>query len=90
MFKGDVPLTLIMPAVVVTLVFFAILFGVPESEPLSGRKLDAPGFVVLTIGLLLITGGLRIPPNGRTGHVVGLRDDGRGRAHLRPSGRCSN
>ena len=57
-FGGNVTLTLIIPAIAVTLVFFAIFFGVPESEPLPGRKLDAPGFVLLTVGLLLITGGL--------------------------------
>ncbi len=57
-FGGNVPLTLILPAIAVTLVFFAILFGVPESEPLPGRTLDPIGFVLLTLGLLLITGGL--------------------------------
>ncbi len=57
-FRNSVPLTLVVPAIAVTLVFFAILFGVPESEPLPGRSLDAGGFVLLTIGLLLITGGL--------------------------------
>ncbi len=57
-FGGNVPLTLMIPAIAVTLVFFAILFGVPESQPLPGRSLDAGGFVLLTIGLLLITGGL--------------------------------
>jgi MFS family permease len=57
-FGGNVTLTLIIPAIAVTLVFFAILFGVPESQPLPGRTLDAPGFILLTLGLLLITGGL--------------------------------
>lgn len=57
-FGGNVTLTLMVPAIAVTLVFFAILFGVPESQPLPGRTLDAPGFVLLTLGLLLITGGL--------------------------------
>src|SRR3954470_21277238 len=57
-FGGDVTLTLIVPAIAVTLVFFAILFGVPESEPMPGRRLDAVGFTILTIGLLLITSGL--------------------------------
>jgi hypothetical protein len=47
-----------VPAIAVTLVFFAILFGVPESKPLPGRTLDARGFALLTLGLLLITGGL--------------------------------
>ena len=54
----DVTPTLIVPAIAVTLVFFAILFGVPESRPIPGRTLDAAGFAVLTLGLLLITGGL--------------------------------
>jgi len=55
---GDVTLTLMVPAVAVTLVFFAILFGVPESEPVRGRTLDGIGFSLLALGLLLITSGL--------------------------------
>jgi MFS family permease len=55
---GDVTATLAIPAVAVTLVFFAILFGVPESEPLPGRRLDIVGFTLLSVGLLLITSGL--------------------------------
>ncbi|MGV8895589.1 MAG: MFS transporter [Rhodoglobus sp.] len=54
----NVPVTLMIPAVAVTLVFFVILFGVPESTPLPGRSLDFVGFSILTIGLLLITSGL--------------------------------
>ncbi|MCU1534908.1 MAG: transporter [Glaciihabitans sp.] len=54
----DVSLTLIVPAIAVSLVFFAILFGVPESKPVPGRSLDVGGFVGLAFGLLLITGGL--------------------------------
>ena len=54
----DVTLTLFIPAIAVTLVFFAIWFGVPESEPVSGRSLDTRGFILLTVGLLLITSGL--------------------------------
>src|SRR3954470_7224802 len=57
-FGGDVTLTLFIPAIAVTLVFFAILFGVPESEPVPGRKLDVPGFALLSLALLLITSGL--------------------------------
>lgn len=55
---GNVQATLMVPAIAVTLVFFAILFGVPESKPLPGRSLDLVGFIVLTLGLLLITSGL--------------------------------
>jgi MFS family permease len=57
-FGGDVTLTLVIPAVAVTLVFFVILFGVPESQPLPGRSLDIVGFAVLSVALLLITSGL--------------------------------
>lgn len=55
---GNVTITLAVPAVAVTLVFFAILFGVPESEPVPGRALDGVGFTLLALGLLLITSGL--------------------------------
>ncbi len=54
----EVGLTLMVPAAAVTLVFFAILFGVPESEPVRGRTLDGVGFLLLTLALLLITSGL--------------------------------
>jgi len=57
-FDGAIAPTLVVPAIFVTLVFFVILFGVPESTPLPGRALDARGFVGLTIALLLITSGL--------------------------------
>ncbi|PJJ72767.1 MFS transporter [Diaminobutyricimonas aerilata] len=50
--------TLAVPAVAVTLVFFAVLFGVPESTPVPGRRLDTGGFVLLTLALLTITSGL--------------------------------
>ncbi|MGH1523557.1 MFS transporter [Leifsonia sp. L25] len=54
----NVTTTLMVPAAAVTLVFFAILFGVPESEPVRGRTLDGVGFTLLTLALLLITSGL--------------------------------
>ncbi|ARJ05611.1 MFS transporter [Cnuibacter physcomitrellae] len=57
-FGGDVTLTLMLPAVATTLVIVAILFGVPESEPVRGRSLDTGGFVLLTLALLLVTSGL--------------------------------
>lgn len=55
---GNVTLTLIVPAIAVSLVFFVILFGVPESDPVPGRSLDGIGFSLLALGLLLITSGL--------------------------------
>ncbi|PZQ91869.1 MAG: MFS transporter [Leifsonia xyli] len=57
---GDIMLTLFVPAIAVTLVFFAILFGVPESEPLPGRRLDLVGFGLLSLGLIVITAGLAL------------------------------
>ncbi|HWM34444.1 MAG TPA: MFS transporter [Pseudolysinimonas sp.] len=62
----NVTLTLFAPAIAVTLVFFAVLFGVPESEPLAGRKLDIAGVIMLSLGLLFITSGLAYL---RTDHV---------------------
>jgi MFS family permease len=56
----NVMLTLFVPAVAVTLVFFAILFGVPESEPVPGRRLDLVGFALLSLGLVVITAGLAL------------------------------
>lgn len=50
--------TLMVPAIAVSLVFFVILFGVPESESMPGRTLDWVGFSILTIALLFITSGL--------------------------------
>jgi MFS family permease len=50
--------TLTVPAIAVSIVFFVILFGVPESEPLPGRSLDWVGFSILGIALLCITSGL--------------------------------
>ena len=57
-FGNSVPLSLTIPAIAVTLVFIAVLFGVPESTPLPGRRLDVVDFSMLTLGLLLITAAL--------------------------------
>jgi predicted MFS family arabinose efflux permease len=51
---------MVVPAIAVTLVFFVILFGVPESTPLPDRSLDWVGFSILTVGLLMITSGLSL------------------------------
>ena len=57
-FEGNVTLTLMIPAIIVTLAFFAILFGVPESEPTPNRSLDFVGFILLSFALLLTTSSL--------------------------------
>ncbi|MDJ0316309.1 MFS transporter [Arthrobacter antibioticus] len=51
-------LTLMIPAIAVTLCFFVILFGVPESESRTGGRLDIMGLTLLSTALLLITTGL--------------------------------
>lgn len=56
--QNSVVPTMMVPAIAVSLVFFVILFGVPESDSLPDRTLDWKGFSILTIGLLLITSGL--------------------------------
>ncbi|WP_127472749.1 MFS transporter [Microbacterium sulfonylureivorans] len=55
---GDLTLTLLVPAIVVTLICLVIWLGVPESEPVKGRRLDTWGFVILAFGLLLVTSAL--------------------------------
>ena len=55
---GDLTVTLMVPAIVVTVIAVVIWLGVPESEPLPGRRLDTFGFVILAWGLLLVTGAL--------------------------------
>jgi MFS family permease len=55
---GNVAVALSVPAIAVSLVFFAILAWVPESEPVPDRKLDVVGFALLSLGLLLVTSGL--------------------------------
>lgn len=55
---GDLTVTLMVPAVAVTLVAVVIWLWVPESSPEPGRRLDTWGFVILAWGLLLVTGAL--------------------------------
>lgn len=56
---GDMTLTLIVPAVAVTLVAAVIWLWVPESTPEPGRRrLDSRGFILLAFALLLVTSAL--------------------------------
>lgn len=71
----NLQLTLMVPAVAVTLVCVVIWLGVPESEPVPGRRLDIGGFVLLAFALLLVTGALsflRVPDGPGAGVVVAL------------------
>lgn len=54
----NLTVTLMVPAIAVTIVAIVIWLWVPESKPEPGRKLDTWGFVILAWALLLVTGGL--------------------------------
>ncbi|WP_306232022.1 MFS transporter [Agrococcus beijingensis] len=86
-FGEAIPPTLMIPAAMVTLTFFAILWGVPESEPLPGRSLDAGGFVLLALSLLTITSGLTFLKLGGAGAWWGWAVMAIGVALLLPFGR---
>ncbi|MGP3535382.1 MFS transporter [Microbacterium sp. RD1] len=71
----NLQLTLMIPAIAVSLVSLVIWLGVPESQPIPGRRLDVGGFVILAFALLLITGGLsflRVPAGPGPGVVLAL------------------
>ncbi|MDQ1215423.1 MFS transporter [Microbacterium arborescens] len=56
---GDMTLTLIVPAVAVSIVAVVIWLWVPESKPEPGkRSLDSRGFILLAFALLLVTSAL--------------------------------
>lgn len=55
---GSFTIALAVPAVITTLAFVAVLFGVPESERVPGSRLDTPGVVLLSLALVFITSGL--------------------------------
>ncbi|WP_394938498.1 MFS transporter [Psychromicrobium sp. YIM B11713] len=55
---GKISLTLMVPALCVTLCLWVIWRGVPESPLRSGGRLDLKGFGLISLSLLLITTGL--------------------------------
>ena len=60
LFAGRLELTLMVPAAAVTLCIAAVHFGVPETrvQERAGGVLDTGGFLLLAVGLLLLTSGL--------------------------------
>lgn len=54
------PLTvvLLVPAILIVVCFFVVLFGVKESPELAGGVFDTVGLVLVSIALLCFTGGL--------------------------------
>lgn len=56
---NDFRIALAVPALITTLAFVAVLFGVPESERVPGAKrLDTVGVVLLSLALVFVTSGL--------------------------------
>src|SRR5690606_11590458 len=56
------PLTvvLLIPALLVIVCFFVILFGVQESPESTGGRLDTIGLVLISVALICFTGGLSL------------------------------
>lgn len=64
------PLTvvLLIPALLIIVCFFVILFGVKESPEATGGRLDTVGVVLISLSLIAFTGGLSLLrlPDGLT------------------------
>jgi MFS family permease len=56
------PLTLVLliPALLIVVCFFVILFGVKESPDQTGGRLDTVGLVLISLALIAFTGGLSL------------------------------
>jgi MFS family permease len=73
MVLGSLHLSLLVPGVLVTIAFFAVLLGVPAGEGRSPGRIDAPGAVLLAMALGVLTGGLsllRLTPGAATPWLV--------------------
>ena len=57
---GSLHLSLLVPGVLVTIAFFAVLLGVPAREGRSAGRIDARGVVLLAVALAVLTGGLSL------------------------------
>lgn len=51
---------LLIPALLIIVCFFVILFGVKESPQLAGGRLDTVGIVLISLALIAFTGGLSL------------------------------
>lgn len=51
---------LMVPAVLIVVCFFVILFGVKESPELTGGRLDTVGISLISVALIAFTGGLSL------------------------------
>lgn len=66
------PLTvvLLVPALLVVVCFFVVLFGVTESPDPVGGRLDTVGLVLISLALLAFTGGLSLLRLGGPGDLL--------------------
>lgn len=66
------PLTvvLLMPALLVVVCFFVVVFGVTESPDPVGGKLDTVGLMLISLALLAFTGGLSLLRLGGPGDLL--------------------
>jgi MFS family permease len=53
-------IVLLVPAVLIVVCFFVVLFGVKESPELTGGRLDTTGIVLISLALIAFTGGLSL------------------------------
>lgn len=53
-------IVLLIPALLIIVCFFVILFGVKESPELTGGRLDVVGLSLISIALIAFTGGLSL------------------------------
>ncbi|WP_298866062.1 MFS transporter [uncultured Microbacterium sp.] len=53
-------IVLLVPAVLIVVCFFVVLFGVEESPELTGGRLDTTGIVLISLALIAFTGGLSL------------------------------
>ena len=70
----SLPLTvvLLVPAVLVAVCFFVILFGVTESPEHTGGRLDTVGLVLISVALIAFTGGLSMLRLNGAGDAVSI------------------
>lgn len=57
---GSLHLALLVPGVLVTIAFLAVLLGVPAGEGRSAGRIDVRGAVLLALALAVLTGGLSL------------------------------
>ncbi|MFT4233778.1 MAG: MFS transporter [Microbacterium sp.] len=51
-------IVLLVPAIIMAACFVVVLFGVPASRDVAGGRLDSTGLVLVSVALIVFTGGL--------------------------------